>query len=269
MTALQKVIKYLAIAFAVFLTVSIIGGILSAVGLLGGLFSSDTAIEDTKTYSVGAGIRNLDIEINAADLSIKEGERFCVESNLKNLKVEEKGGLLIIRETSKFTGKYSGAVLTIYVPAGTVFDHVNLTTGAGRVTADRLTSDTLDFELGAGDVAITSLVAISSANIEGGAGRITVSEGALEDLDLEMGVGQLNLTAALTGDCQLDLGVGESNVTLIGDKDDYKLDLEKGIGSISVDGENVSDYSNSGNGNNRVEVNGGIGSIRIRFVNVI
>ena len=269
MTALQKVIKYLAVAFAIFLTVSIIGGILSAVGLLGGLFSSDTAIEDTKTYSVGAGIRILDVEINAADLSIKEGESFSVESNLKNLKVEEKGGLLTIRETRKFAGTYTGAVLTIYVPAGTVFDHVNLTTGAGRVTADRLTSDTLDFELGAGDVAITSLVAISSANIEGGAGRITISDGALEDLDLEMGVGQLNLTAALTGDCQLDLGVGESNITLIGDKDDYKLDLEKGIGSISVDGKNVSDYGNSGNGKNTVEINGGIGSIHIRFANVM
>ena len=43
MTTLQKVIKYLALAFAVFLTVSIVGGILSAVGLLGSLFSDDDA----------------------------------------------------------------------------------------------------------------------------------------------------------------------------------------------------------------------------------
>ena len=68
MTTLQKVIKYLAIAFAIFLTVSIIGGILSAVGLFGGLFSSDAVFEEVKTYSVAADIHNLDIEINAADL---------------------------------------------------------------------------------------------------------------------------------------------------------------------------------------------------------
>ena len=43
MTTAQKVIKYLAIAFAIFLTVSIIGGILSAVGFLGGLLSDDDA----------------------------------------------------------------------------------------------------------------------------------------------------------------------------------------------------------------------------------
>ena len=265
MTALQKVIKYLAIAFAIFLTVSIIGGILSAVGLFGGLVSADAVLEDVKTYSVSTQIRNLDIEINAADLFIKEGKAFSVESNLKHLKVEEKDGRLTIQETKKFTGTYNGAVLTVYVPAGIVFDNVNLTTGAGRLTVGTLSSGTLDFELGAGEVSVASLVATKSADIEGGAGRITISGGTLKDLDLKMGVGQLNLTSALTGDCRLDLGVGESNITLTGSKEDYKLDLEKGLGSISVDGVNVSDYGSSGNGTNKVEINGGIGSINVHF----
>ena len=199
MTTLQKAIKYLAMVFAVFLAVSIIGGILGAVGLIGGLFSGDAILEDVKTYSVAAEIRNLDIEINAADLSIKEGEAFSVECNLKHLKVEEHSGRLTIRETKKFTGTYSGAVLTVYVPAGTVFDNVNLTTGAGRLTIGHLSAGTLDFELGAGDVSIDDLIATREADIEGGAGRITIADGALKNLNLEMGVGQLNLTSALSG----------------------------------------------------------------------
>ena len=265
MTTLQKVIKYLALAFAVVLTVSIIGGILRTVSLFGNFFSSDAVSEEMKTYSLNTQIQNLNIEINAADLTIKEGNAFSVESNLKHLKVEEKGGLLTIRETMKFTGTYSGAVLTVYVPSGTVFDNVNLTTGAGRLTVGKLSAGTIDFELGAGDVIVDTLTATKSADIEGGAGRITVSGGAIKDLELEMGVGQLNLTSALTGNCKLDLGVGESNITLIGSKEDYKLDLEKGLGSISVDGKNVSDYGSSGNGTNKVEINGGIGSIHVRF----
>ena len=265
MTTAQKVIKYLAIAFAIFLTVTIIGGILSTVGLLGGFFAGDAVSEDMKTYSVTSEIRNLNIHINAADLSIKEGDAFSVESNLKHLKVEEKGDVLTVEETKKFSGTYNGAVLTIYVPAGTVFDNTNLTTGAGRLTIENLASGTLGFELGAGDVSIAALVATESADIEGGAGRITICGGALKDLDLEMGMGQLNLTTALTGDCQLDLGVGETNITLIGNKDDYKLDMEKGIGSISVDGKDVSDYGSSGNGMNKVEINGGIGAINVLF----
>ena len=265
MTTLQKVIKYLAIALAVFLAVSIIGGVLGAVGLFGGLFAGDAVSEDMKTYCVTSEIRNLDIQINAADLYIKEGDTFSVQSNLKYLRVEGKGDILTIKETKKLGGTYNGAVLTVYVPAGTVFDNTNLATGAGRLTIENLSSGTLDFELGAGDVSIASLVATKSADIEGGAGRITISGGTLKDLDLEMGVGQLNLTSALTGECRLDLGVGESNITLIGNKDDYRLDLEKGLGNISVDGKNVADYGSSGNGANKVEINGGIGSIHVDF----
>jgi len=276
MTTLQKVIKYLALAFAIFLTVSIVGGILSAVGLLGSLFSDDDAewsdvIGETKNYTVSSEISDLNIQINAADFYIKEGNSFSVESNLKNLEVDEKNGCLTLKDLTKIklngSNAYENAVLTIYVPVGTVFDNVNIKTGAGRFTVDSLSAATIGFELGAGDVTISKLIAEKSANIEGGAGRITISDGAIKNLDLEMGLGQLNLTSALTGDCNLDSGVGEMNVTLLGSKDDYELDIEKGIGNITVDGKNVTDFGSSGNGANEVDIHGGVGAINVRFNN--
>ena len=276
MTTLQKVIKYLALAFAIFLTVSIVGGILSAVGLLGSLFSDDDAewgdvIGETKNYTVSSEISDLNIQINAADFYIKEGNSFSVESNLKNLEVDEKNGCLTLKDLTKIklngSNAYENAVLTIWVPVGTVFDNVNIKTGAGRFTVDSLSAATIGFELGAGDVTISKLIAEKSANIEGGAGRITISNGAIKDLALKMGMGQLNLTAALTGDSELELGVGESNITLLGSKDDYELDIEKGIGNITVDGKNVTDYGSSGNGANEVDIHGGVGAINVRFNN--
>ena len=63
----------------------------------------------------------------------------------------------------------------------------------------------------------------------------------------------------------MDLGVGESNSALSGSKEDSKLDLDKGLGNISIDGVNMSDYGSSGNGTNKVEINGGVGSINVRF----
>ena len=276
MTTLQKVIKYLALAFAIFLTVSIVGGILSAVGLLGSLFSDDDAewgdvIGETKTYTVSSEISDLNIQINAADFYIKGGNGFSVESNLKNLEVDEKNGCLTLKDLTKIklngSNAYENAVLTIYVPAGMAFDNVNIKTGAGRFTVDSLSAASIGFELGAGDVTISKLIAEKSANIEGGAGRITISDGAIKNLDLEMGLGQLNLTSALTGDCNLDSGVGEMNVTLLGSKDDYELDIEKGIGNITVDGKNVTDFGSSGNGANEVDIHGGVGAINVRFNN--
>ena len=274
MTDAQRIIKYLAIALALFLTVAIIGGILSAVGVLGGIFlgggrEETDATGDMKTYAVASRISELKIHINAADLTIKEGGRFSVESNLKNLTVEEKNGCLILKDltTIKLNGSnaYKDAVLTVYVPAGTVFEKINLKTGAGRVTAGELRAETVDLELGAGDALIDTLVAAKSADIEGGAGRIAISGGALHNLELGMGVGQLNLTSALTGECQLELGIGESNITLIGSREAYELDIEKGIGEIRVDGKVVSDYGSSGNGTAEVKIQGGIGAIYVEF----
>lgn len=268
MTTFQKIVKYLALAIAISLIAMIIGGIVSAIGLFGG-FRGEELTGEMKTYSVSAEIQELDIEVSAADLYIKEGEIFSIESNLKNLKVEEKNGRLIIKDTTKShllsSGSYKSPVLTIYVPKGTVFENIDLTTGAGRLTVDSLSAESIDLELGAGEVTIEKLIATRSANIEGGAGQVTVKGGSLNCLDIDMGVGELNLTSALSGDCNLDMGVGESNITLIGSKDDYRLDIEKGIGSISVDGKSVSDYGSSGNGANCVEIHGGIGAINVRF----
>ncbi len=269
MTTFQKVVKYLAFVLAIFLVAAIIGGILSAIGLFGGFFEGEDLTGELKTYPVNGEIRNLEIEVNAADLRIKEGEAFSVESNLKNLKVEEKNGHLTVKDTTKNSlwgsGSYKDPVLTIYVPKGTVFENIDLTTSAGRLTVDTLSAESIFLELGAGEVTIEKLIATRYADIDGGAGQVTVKGGTLNGLDIDMGVGELNLTSALSGDCRLDMGVGESNITLIGSKEDYRLDIEKGIGSISVDGKDLSDYGSSGNGACRVEISGGIGAINVRF----
>ncbi|MBE6662592.1 MAG: DUF4097 domain-containing protein [Ruminococcaceae bacterium] len=266
MTTAQKIIKYLAIAFAVFLAVSIIGGILGGVALLGGIVDGDTTTDDLKTYEIDplADIVCLDIEIGAADFAIKEADTFLVESNLKNLTVEESNGTLTIKEKTKF-GRYNDTKLTLYIPKDKGFRKADIETGAGRFTADSLIANELTLELGAGEVYLNKLGAASSAHIAGGAGKLTIANGTLCNLELEMGVGQLNLTADLYGKNELDLGVGESNITLIGPEENYSVDIEKGLGGITVNGKSVSDYGRVGNGQGLVEINGGIGAIHLNF----
>lgn len=265
MTAFQKVIKYLAMAFAIFLVVSIIGGLLSAAGLIGGFFTDDAILEEAKVYQINDQIHSLEVNINAADFSVKCSDTFSVESNLKYLSVYQDSGVLTIKDEKKYTAAYTDAILTLYVPSDVIFDKVSITTGAAKLTVDSLVAKSVKLQLGAGDVSIENLYASGKADIEGGAGRITIAGGTLNDLELEMGVGELNLTAALPGNSDLNFGVGQSNLTLRGSKDDYKVDIEKGIGSITVDGKTVFDFGSSGNGNNRVEIEGGIGAINLKF----
>jgi DUF4097 and DUF4098 domain-containing protein YvlB len=270
MTNFQKVIKYAAMAFAIFLTVSIIGGILSVLGLFGRFFGDETAVGDLKTYEISSEINVLEVNISAADFTIKQGEIFSVESDLKYLTVKDKGGVLTIKDkgNKRFNitpYTITEATLTLYIPANTVFEKAVVNTGAGRLTVDYLSADMMNFELGAGEVKIDTLIAKSSVNINGGAGKITISDGSLHNLDLEMGIGQLNLTSSLIGENEFELGIGETNITVIGNKDDYKISIDKGLGNVRIDGTSVSDIRNFGNGNNTIDISGGIGDINLKF----
>lgn len=236
-------------------------------------FASCTAkidlVGEIKAYEIASEILSLDIQIGAGDLTIEYGDGFSVESNLNYLSVSEHDGVLMIVEKQQHhisAVDYQDAVLKLCVPNDIVFGSVNITTGAAKLTADSLSADHVELELGAGEVRFGCLNAYSNADIEGGAGQITIANGILNDLSLEMGVGELDLTAALLGNSDLSFGVGKTNLTLIGSKDEYTIDIEKGLGSITIDGKTVTDLSSSGNSQNHIEIEGGIGSIDIVFM---
>lgn len=268
MTAWQKAIKYCAIAFAVFLIISVIGGILNAVMSVSVFFGDNDdgdVVGDMKTYDVSTDITKLDIEIYASDFKIVSGETFSVKSNNNYISVEEKNGKLKVEEKKKFRNYSKLSVLEIVIPDGYVFDDIDFDAGAGSVKIDSLAAKRLTFDLGAGEVNIGSLTVESDAKINGGAGRIVIKGGSINNLDLDMGVGELNLKSALTGKADLDLGIGSTKLELIGSDDDYRIDVSKGLGAVTVDGKSVSDNEVCGNGDCKIKVDGGIGEIRISF----
>ena len=146
-----------------------------------------------------------------------------------------------------------------------MFDDVDITTGAAKLTVEALSASSLKLNLGAGDARFENLNASSDAEIKGGAGQISVVNGTLNNLTIKMGVGELNLCAALLGNNDLEFGVGKSDITLIGSRDTYRVEIEKGLGSITVDGKNVSDFGSSGNGQNHIKIKGGVGSVNLTF----
>lgn len=79
----------------------------------------------------------------------------------------------------------------------------------------------------------------------------------------------MELDAEITGNSKIGCGVGATNVVLRGNRDDYRIRAEKGIGAICIGGDiyNSSDTKEYGNGKNYLEVEGGIGRIDIDFVN--
>lgn len=266
MTSWQKAIKYLALAFALFLTVSIFGGIFGVLGFVSNVFDGKDAVGELKTYTVAGNVEELKLEIGAARLTIEEGDSISVESNNPYLEVREENGCLIVTETEHHYTNTDGKIqLNLYLPADFTFKKAEVQTGAGQVRIKCLAAETLYLELGAGRVQIDTLEALRAAKIIGGAGQVTVQNGALQNLRLEMGVGELRITSALTGDCDLNMGIGAAYLTLVGKPDAYRIELDKGLGAATLDGEHLSESTVRGNGANKIDIDGGVGEIRIAF----
>lgn len=266
MTTFQKIIKYLAMAFAIFLSISIITGICSALFTVANLFGTNKEEGIVINQAIGGDFSSISINLSAAELEIKTGDDFALQTNHKYLKCEEKDDILKISETrTLFASHPRGMKVILTIPQNKIFDYVDIRAGAGSVTIDELLSNMLDIELGAGELKAGELVATYKAEIDGGAGSVTIKGGHLSNADIDMGVGELNLESELSGKSSIDYGVGETNLVLIGEEDDYKIELDKGIGEAWLDGKKMSDDSVYGAGKSIIEIDGGIGELSITF----
>lgn len=228
MTTIQKVIKYLAIAFAIFLTVSIVSGILGALGVITGLQNVKQYIkEDMQGTTYDAEIESLDIDLAAANLKIQNGETFSVETDNEYITHRQKDGKVIVEEKKhNWFGGSDGGTLVITIPE----DHK-----------------------------------LQEIEIDAGAGNIEIACAEVRNLDLDMGVGELKLISRLNGNSDIDFGVGEANIILIGESEDYRIRMSKGIGRATLDGKDMGNDEWYGNGSNMIEMDGGVGEIAIEF----
>ena len=267
MTSIQKVFKYLAMAFAIFLSVSIIGGICGALATATFIFGGNSVVGETQNYPVtDADIKSISINVSAARLNIKTGDSFNIESNHQKLSVKVNKGCLEISEKDKFIGlKSADIVIDVFIPQGFVFENARIETGAGKVTIDTVSAANLSLELGAGEAVIKSLNADKKAEIDGGAGKLTVNSGKLCNLEADLGVGEFDLTAALDGNININHGVGALKLNIEGAADDYTIELDKGLGKVTVGNQELSDGAVFGTGSNRIELDGGVGEIKVNF----
>lgn len=261
MNGIQKVIKYGAIALAVFIIVNIFSFVIYLVSSIVDFDDNDEVINFEETYE---NVNNIKIDASSTRLNIKQGDTFKVEASSVNdkFKVKLTNGTLKIEEKSKhlFNNKNVSEV-TVYVP-NVNLDLLDIDAGAGSITIENINTNDFDFDQGAGTITISNSNFIK-ANIDGGAGEFKIISSSINNLDLDAGVGKVEIEATLTGKNKIDCGVGEVNIDLLGNSNDYKIKTNKGLGSININGESKSNDTTYGDGSNIIEIEGGIGSINI------
>ena len=269
MNSFQKVIKYIAIAFAFFLIFSIFSGIVYGIKSVYYIFNDNNRVAD-KFYdlSIDSEIKELDIDVKAVNLIVKSGEQLKIETNNNYISSKQNESKFLIKEKDINTWfNDDNTELIIYIPNDTVFDKVSITTGAGKVDIDELTANVLNLKLGAGKLEIGKLNISDKTVIDGGAGSVLISNGSVNNLDLDIGVGKVEFNAKLLGNTDIDCGIGEFILSVNGEKDNYKINVDKGIGNFKIDNNSIDDDTTYGNGNNIIDIDGGIGNIIVEFTN--
>lgn len=269
MTSTQKIIKYLALALAALIILSMAYAALSIIGTVAYIFDdeSNDAMDMKMTSYRDVVINKLDIDVSASELIIKNGDVLTVETNNKRVRVDQSFTTLSISEKNKFIslGSKEALSITVYIPADMMLDSTEIDTGAGRITIESLNTRELSLELGAGEAVIKNINVTDKATIDGGAGKVTVESGMIRDLEFDIGVGASVMSVELSGENDINCGVGSLNLELLGAKEDYTVSVDKGVGSVAVDGQSVSDGSTLGNGPTSVDIDGGVGEIIVKF----
>lgn len=263
MTQMQRVIKYVALAFAALLIVGIVSGIVQVVMFFVG---EEELSEDPITMKLSEEVHSLNIELKNTALIVTTGDDLRFETNNPYLSFDSENGRVSVEEEYRPTfGVGEKAYLTLTVPTDKSFKDIEIKAGAGRVDIETLSAEKVEFDFGAGEVTIDELYVTETTDIDGGAGSIEIASGSLSDLDLDMGVGELDLCSALVGRNEISCGVGSVKVTLLGPDSDYAVSVSKGLGTVQVGGKDVHDGETIGNGANQIHVSGGVGEILVLF----
>lgn len=275
MTTTQKIIKYLAIAFALFLVISIFSIIFGLSREIISSINSDKKdsklLEEYTTISNNVNnIESFKIDISNDDIEIKEGEKFEVKTNDPDVKFYHENSKVKIKTDKTFSWHLSNSsrgTIIIYLPNESNISELDLNLGAGKIDIDKIFVEILLMDLGAGTMTAKEINVYEKATINGGAGNINIYSGTINNLNLKLGAGNASIQSDLTGSNTLTTGVGKLNLGLSRSKDNYRFDINKGLGNIILNDFDVSEDTLIGDGETKIKISGAIGNIIINTSN--
>lgn len=282
MTTFQKIIKYGAIAFGIYLCLMIISGIIFALTAIFGItvgldaYNNHTEINSQNLieHSIQdyADIEEIEIKLSVCQLDIKKGDKIRVETVDMSDKFEcrTSGTTLKIKDDKLninwFNTNEVVPKVIIYIPEDIIFNSIDIKTGANITNIENLDAKKLELELGVGKYSINNMKA-ETAKIKAGAGEANILDCEIDTLKLDAGIGKLAITGKITESANIHSGVGKLEMNLAGNKDDYRIKAKTGLGNFIIDGKKVRDNEVVGNGNVNIKIDAGLGETTVNFEN--
>lgn len=233
MTEIQKIIKYCALALAVFLifiivtTIANVGyNILEKTDLINNsnskLLKNNIVISNNESE-----IREIDIDIKSSNIILKTAENFKVETNNKDIKYSYEDGKVLIKQNNVnkwYLNKNNNSKLIFYIPSEISLEKINLNNNVGDVK--------IDFE-------------------------------KISNLNIDLDVGDIFVKSILSGKNIIKSNIGDINLELSLKQEDYKFEFDKDIGEVKLNNNKIKRDRITGNSNNNLKIKTNIGDIKI------
>lgn len=229
-------------------------------------------------------IQSLDFDIGYGKVIIEEGDTFSVDAqNVPDggFKSYVTDGTWYIREDNNniidlFGWRFSmGQVfnwdedyspkITITIPQNFVAETYKLKVGAGEADVSNINAKEGDLNVGAGKLKIDELSINGTSKYEVGTGEMEIKNFTADDTKIKCGIGHISIDGTIMGDNNINCGIGSIELNLQGSEDDYSYDVNGGIGSVRIDGQNYHDYHRNNEVENNLNMDCGIGSITVEF----
>lgn len=233
MTEIQKIIKYCALALAIFLifiiviTIANVGyNILEKTDLINDsnskLLKNNIVISNNESE-----IREIDIDIKRSNIILKTAENFKVETNNKDIKYSYEDGKVLIKQNNVnkwYLNKNNNSKLIFYIPSEISLEKINLNNNVGDVK--------IDFE-------------------------------KISNLNIDLDVGDIFVKSMLGGKNIIKSNIGDINLELSLKQEDYKFEFDKDIGEVKLNNNKIKRDTITGDRNNNLKIKTNIGDIKI------
>lgn len=254
MNGLQKVIKYCAMAFAIFLSVVIFGSIIAVVtGVATGIAGINYLTEDkeridlseqySETEIAELGLQNILVDCNAY-ITVQRGDVLSVEATnvTEDYKIKcANGKLSVVQEDNDFEGfrfvignwdKEMQEQVVLTVPESFTAKQIAIHSGSGRVSVSEVTSERLELDSGSGAVEISDVTA-DSLYVDSGSGRVSLTGVNATESAFNTGSGSVKGEDVSLGKLKVNSGSGAVRLMELTAKD---VMLDSGSGSVELAG---------------------------------
>lgn len=157
--------------------------------------------------------------------------------------------------------------ITITIPDGVCLENIEVGADVGDVNIEGIKTSQFTCDADVGDIDVKN-AELGIVKFTADVGDINIDSAIMADASVEASVGNIDMKEVKVQNADITADVGDVAVKVIGNRDDYNLKLNAGLGDVKVDGEHSSSHiENNTNGMYTFEVDGGVGNVRVDFEN--